>query len=386
MMTLLHAVRGARLAVGAPAGWRLVLSFLCLALVGGCARRNEPAPAGAHLEVNADGRPLYLSAYDLFEGNGASQTPVDGVIPYDLNSALFSDYMWKYRFVKLPDGTSAEYHADQEFKFPVGTIIAKTFACPVDIRDPAQGQRLLETRLLIREEQGWVGLPYLWNDEQTDAKLKVTGGTIDVSWVHYDGQTRTNDYIIPNAGQCKGCHKSRARDKGMHPIGPKARHLNRDFAYRHGSENQLAYWSRVGALRGAPAADAAPRIAVWDDPHSGTVDQRARAWLEINCAHCHNPTGPARMTGLDLTASQVGSYQFGVYRAPVATGPGSGGLDYDIVPGRPEESIIVHRISSTDPKAMMPELGKRMVHEEAVELIRQWVVQIPPPETNQSGR
>lgn len=363
----------------------LALCALGLLLVG-CARRQQTDREVAPIEVNADGRPLYLSAYGLFEGNGASQTPVAGVIPYDLNSALFSDYMWKYRFVKLPAGTSAEYHGEQEFDFPVGAIIAKTFACPVDIRDPAKGQRLLETRLMIREQQGWIGLPYLWNAAQTEAKLKVTGGTIDVSWIHYDGQERTNNYIIPNANQCKGCHKSRARDKGMHPIGPKARHLNRDFAYQHGTENQLEYWSRVGALHGAPAAKAAPKVAVWDDPHSGTVDERARAWLEINCAHCHNPNGPARMTGLDLTASQVGPYQFGVYRAPVATGPGSGGLDYDIVPGRPEESILVHRISSTDSKAMMPELGKRLVHEEAVELIRQWVVQIPAPEPNQSGR
>lgn len=363
----------------------LLVAAACLAPLG-CARRTEQPALTPEATSAADEHPRLLSEYGLFVGNGASQEPVEGVIPYDLNSALFSDYMWKYRFVKLPAGTAAEYHADQEFRFPVGTIIAKTFACPVDIRDPAQGRKLLETRLLIREEKGWIGLPYLWNAAQTEAKLKLTGGTIDVSWTHYDGQTQTNNYIIPNANQCKGCHKSRARDKGMHPIGPKARHLNRDFTYAHGSENQLAHWTRVGALRGAPASEAAPRVAVWDDPASGSVDQRARAWLEINCAHCHNPHGPAGMTGLDLTAQQVRPYQFGVYRRPVATGPGSGGLHYDIVPGRPEESIIVHRISSTDPKAMMPELGKRMVHQEAVELIRQWVVQIPPPESQYSGR
>ena len=144
-----------------------------------------------------------------------------------------------------------------------------------------------------------------------------------MSWIHTDGRARTNNYIIPNANQCKGCHKS---GETMTPIGPKARHLNRDFAYREGTENQLAHWSRLGALAGAPTPSEAPRLAVWDDPKSGTLDARARAWLEINCAHCHNPDGPARNSGLDLLASQRNPTAFGINKPPVAAGLGSGGL------------------------------------------------------------
>jgi len=318
--------------------------------------------------------PEKLSEYGLFVGNGTTQEPVEGVIPYDLNTPLFSDYTAKYRFVKLPPGKSANYSASEAFAFPVGTVIAKTFAYPLDERNPELGQRLLETRILRHEVDGWVGLPYLWNAEQTEATLDVAGSTVDVSWIDSDGSERKNNYIIPNSNQCKGCHK---QGETMLPIGPKARHLNRDFAYKHGSENQLAYWTRQGALVDAPPPDSAPRLAVWDDPSSGTLDARARAWLEVNCAHCHNPAGPARNSGLDLTAAQTSPTAWGIFKPPVAAGRGSGGLAYDIVPGKPDESILVFRTASTDAGIMMPELGKRLVHEEGLALVRQWIAAMP---------
>jgi uncharacterized repeat protein (TIGR03806 family) len=303
------------------------------------------------------------------------------VIPYDLNSALFSDYADKLRFIKLPSGTHATYRDDDVFDFPVGTVIAKTFAFPRDARAPASGQRLIETRILKRDADGWVGLPYIWNDTQSDASLDVAGSTVDVSWVHTDGKSRTDNYIVPNANQCKGCHKGA---DAMKPIGPKARHLNRDFAYQQGTENQLTHWSRLGLLVGAPEAAKAPRLAAWDDPASGTLDARARAWLEINCAHCHSPEGPARNSGLDLLASQMRPAAFGVFKPPVAAGLGSGGLAYDIIPGDPDRSILVYRISSTHPSVMMPELGKRLVHAEGVELVRRWIAMMAKPSRPQN--
>ena len=165
----------------------------------------------------------------------------------------------------------------------------------------------------------------------------------------------------------------------MLPIGPKARHLNRDFAYADGSENQLAHWTRNQALVGAPDPNEAPRLAVWNDPPTGTLDERARAWLEINCAHCHNPVGPARNSGLDLMASQTSPNAIRHLQDAGGRGPRlgrarlrhrarqSGGVDHD----------VSHRLDRSR-GIMMPELGKRLIHEEGVELVREWIAAMPP--------
>lgn len=358
--------------------------LLFMVICGGCGSETPQAvpPGSKAIATTEQAPPEKLSAYGLFVGNGASQEPVDGVIPYDLNSPLFTDYALKYRFVKLPRGSHATYSDREAFEFPIGTVIAKTFAYASDLRDPAQGRRLIETRVLERKPDGWIGLPYIWNAEQTDATLELAGGTQDVAWIHGDGKKRTNNYIIPNANQCKGCHKS---GENVTPIGPKARHLNRDYAYSSGVENQLEHWTRLGALAGAPPASQAPKLAVWDDPKSGTLEARARAWLEINCAHCHNPDGPARNSGLDLLASQHNPTAYGIYKPPVAAGRGSGGREFDIVPGQPDKSILVFRIDSTDAGIMMPELGKRLVHQEGLALVprglRPWPIPVSLPQS-----
>ena len=121
---------------------------------------------------------------------------------------------------------------------------------------------------------------------------------------------------------------------------------------------------------------------MWHDASTGSVDERARAWLDANCAHCHNPEGPARNAGLDLLATQTAAYKIGIFKAPVASGRGNGGRLYDIIPGKPDESVLYYRITSTDPAAMMPELGKRLVHDESAELIRQWIASL---ESDPSG-
>ena len=346
---------------------RWMLLGLTILTTGGCSTRK------AAVVEPRDEPPPKLAAFGLFQGNGATQQPVDGVIPYEINTPLFSDYAAKYRFIRLPPGASAQYHGTDVFDFPVGTILVKTFAYPHDARDPSTGQRLIETRLLIHKPEGWIGLPYVWNEQQTEATLEVAGDVQKVRWIHTDGREHSINYLVPNTNQCLGCHENR---KVMRPIGPKARNLNKDFTYRDGTENQLTRWTKIGYLQGAPAAELAPRLPVWDDPRTGTLEQRARAWLEINCAHCHNPNGPARTSGLDLMASQTDSYKIGIRKTPIAAGRGSGGRSYDIVPGRPDDSILLYRIESTEPGVMMPELSRRLVHQEGVALIRAWIIQM----------
>ena len=340
--------------------------FICL----GCAGKPVPVAALA----NETEPPTTLSSYGLFKGNGSMQEPADGVLPYDVNTPLFSDYALKLRFVKIPSGASARYADPAPFEFPLGTVLVKTFAYPHDARAPALGRRLVETRLLILEAAGWKGLTYVWNDEQTEATLKIAGADRDVRWIDAAGHERKVNYLVPNSNQCLGCHENR---KVMRPIGLTARNLNRTYDYPQGPMNQLVYWSEHALLEGAPHPEKTPRLAVWNDPKSGNLEARTRAWMESNCAHCHNPDGPARTSGLDLTASQQDLFQRGFWKPPVAAGRGSGGRSFGIVPGHPDESILLHRIESLEPGVMMPEIARRLVDEEGVALVRSWIASLP---------
>lgn len=325
----------------------------------------------AFVEKEEGKKPLMnLSEYGFFEGNIAEQKPAEGVMPYGLNTPLFSDYAEKLRFVRLPEGTTVPYNDKEVFDFPVGTHIAKTFFYYDDARNPEKGRRLMETRVLIHEEDGWKALAYVWNEDQSDAYLEVAGDDFDVSFVHTDGKKKKFTYTVPNVNQCKGCHSFNG---AMRPIGPSARQLHGEFAYAGGTAHQLDHWQQAGLLTGLPADHAEiPRTARWDNP-AEPLDARARAWLDINCAHCHRAEGPASTSGFFLDIHQTDPTVLGVNKFPVAAGRGSGGLTYDIEPGKPGKSILYYRIVSKDPGIMMPELGRALVHEEGVALIKEWI-------------
>jgi uncharacterized repeat protein (TIGR03806 family) len=311
-----------------------------------------------------------LSEYGLFSGKMSDQQPAQDLIPYQLNTPLFSDYAEKLRFVKIPAGKIVTYNDSAVFDFPKGTILVKTFYYPVDFRNPKKGRQLMETRLLIHEEKDWKAYPYIWNADQTDAYLDVAGETKQVKYTDAQGKIRQHAYYIPNMNQCKGCHN---RNEIMSPIGPSARQLSGTFEYAHGKEDQLSHWAHEDKLVGMPPASSLPPVIVWNDPSTGTVNDRARLWLDINCAHCHRPNGPASTSGLFLGMEEKDPLHLGVRKTPVAAGRGSGVLQFDILPGQPEKSILLFRMESMDPGVMMPELGRSISNKEAIALIRQWI-------------
>jgi hypothetical protein len=147
-----------------------------------------------------------LSSYRFFV-DGANQVPNDRVLPYDLNTPLFSDYAIKPRFVWMPEGVSATYADLASFEFPVGTVLLKTFAYPYDFRDPSLGERLIETRLLVRRPAGWDVVTYLWNEDESEARRRVIGAGIDVSFIDESGGERAFRYQVPNTNQCRECHE-----------------------------------------------------------------------------------------------------------------------------------------------------------------------------------
>jgi len=334
---------------------------------------DEPAPRVNMEAVLGARAPETLAAYRLFLDAGA-RTPHPALTPYALNTQLFADGALKFRYVYLPPGTQGAYSADAVFDFPVGAVLVKTFAIAPDLRRPTENVRYIETRLMIHQQSGWVARAYVWNDPQTEARLAVAGADVPLTWLDEAGATIALAWHVPNRNQCAGCHM---RAGAVAPIGPSARNLNRDFAYAGGAANQLTHWSEAGLIASAPSASEAPRAPDAFDPTSGTLDLRARAYLDVNCAHCHNPEGPAHTSGLDLRSANGDAFRWGVRKRPVAAGRGSEGLTYAIDPGHPERSILLTRMESLDPGVMMPELGRQTVDAHGVALIRDWIAQMP---------
>lgn len=326
--------------------------------------------------VKYDRPPLQkLSDYGFFTGDPSAHQPANGTVPYRLNTPLFSDRAEKLRFIRLPAGTSVAYNDSAVLDFPPGTAIVKTFYYPTDMRRPDQGRRLMETRVLLREASGWKALPYVWNEDQSDAVLDVAGVTLEASYVDVDGKKRKHPYYVPNMNQCKGCHNY---SEVIRPIGPSARQLSGPLIKGQAGPSQLEAWASMGILTGLPPAGQRPAAIVWNDASSGTVDQRARLWLDINCAHCHNPKGPASTSGLFLGVNESDPLRLGIRKSPVAAGRASADLAHDIEPGKPEASILLHRMESTDPGVMMPELGRSQADPAAVALVREWIRNMTP--------
>ncbi len=159
----------------------------------------------------------------------------------------------------------------------------------------------------------------------------------------------------------------------MIPIGPKVRLLNHDFEYKDGKANQLKKWTSLNMIKDLPDLTTLPHTPDYGDPIDGSIDERARAWIDINCAHCHRLGAPGETSGLFLNIEETDPTRLGVFKPPVAAGRGSGDRLHTIVPGEPKKSIMIYRMESTDPGIRMPELGRRLVHKEGVELVRNWI-------------
>ena len=315
-----------------------------------------------------------LSEYSFFKGRIADLKPAKNVYEYKLNNSLFSDYSYKKRFIYFPKGKKMFYRPNGVMDFDIGSIIIKNFYYPSDFRNNEGEKQIIETRLLIKEQsQSWKTLSYVWNDEQTDAFINIIGGETPVSWIDQKGKSQKLNYIIPNQTQCKSCHML---GNQISPIGPIAGQLNRKNIYQGMIHNQLEYFFEKEVLNGLPQKDKRPRFAIWNQEDSGTISERAKAYLHINCAHCHNDLGPAKNSGLNLTYHEKNNRRRGIFKPPIAAGKGSGNLKFSIVPGKPENSIMIYRYNSTDPGIMMPEIGRKSVHQEGLALLEEYILSL----------
>ncbi|OIQ27710.1 MAG: hypothetical protein BM564_11565 [Bacteroidetes bacterium MedPE-SWsnd-G2] len=307
-----------------------------------------------------------LSEYNFFEGNLVELEPVYGVIPYNLNSGLFTDYAHKKRFVWMPDGSKANYVNDYSIlDFPLGTILIKNFY--YDNVQPNNTSQVIETRLQIKKEEGWVFANYVWNEEQTEATFDLNGSFVPFQFMH-ETELMDVNYRIPSGSNCLTCHKS-DNDVAL-PIGPKPQNLNKSYNYSDGSMNQLQKWIEFGYLE-----DSLPEHIVstinWED-EALPLDLRVRSYLDINCAHCHADERHCdyRPVRFEFNLSEDIS-NLGVCIEPHEVFDPS--LTYIVNPGNAERSVIATRINSTEESIRMPLLGRTITHIEGAQLIEEWI-------------
>ncbi|MBD2842372.1 SO2930 family diheme c-type cytochrome [Erythrobacter rubeus] len=317
------------------------------------------APTVSDAAIQQDGYPRTLEEFGFFI-HADAQIPTLGVVPYELNTPLFSDGADKLRFVYVPDGTAIEPDGEGLLQFPVGSAIIKTFAF-----GEGDERQLIETRVLLHRADGWLALPYRWNEEQTEARLALAGARVPIT----TPVGEEISYRIPNKNQCKACH---SKDGEVIPIGPKARNLSAEWLS-----------DMVGAGHLAAVPQGADILPDWDERAEGNTASLARAYLDVNCAHCHQPGGGASNSGLDLRWEQDDLYALGVWKPPVAAGRGAGGHAISIAPGDPDASILVYRMNSAEPGIAMPELGRSIIDPDGVEVVSRWIDQMDGAEITQ---
>lgn len=281
---------------------------------------------------------------------------------YALNSELFTDFAQKYRYIFIPDQTRAQYMQSTKIEYPTGTTMVKIFSYNEDI---------LEIRLAIKREHGWIFLPYIWSEQHQDAFFSFEG--ITTTYQHEEfGSIR---YNIPSHSQCQTCHKiqTQSGETQLTVIGPKPQNLNRNIATNQGFINQLEDWQQQNLLTHLPDTDTIDTAPNWQD-ESFSLKKRAKAYLDINCAHCHQPGGDADLSGLSLEYNRKNiDYSHGVCNSS----HGWRGGGFDIWPSKGSVSSIPIRMRHSEAKDRMPPIGRSLVHEQAAKLIEEWIDSMP---------
>ncbi|HEY1719383.1 MAG TPA: PQQ-dependent sugar dehydrogenase [Verrucomicrobiae bacterium] len=318
--------------------------------------------------------PKLLSQTGAF-ANLKNLTPQKFLIPYNVNSPLWSDGAAKSRWMALPENSKINFSATGEWRFPAGTVFVKNFSLPVDDTNPKILHRL-ETRLLVRDTDGAVyGASYKWRADNSDADL-VNAGTNEDIQIKTSTGTRIQKWFFPGRQDCLTCHTPVSG--GV--LGVKTRQLNGDFKYPNGvTDNQLRAWNHAGLFDTALDEKEIPQLAklVSITNSAAPLELRARSYLDANCAQCHRPGGAeaffdARFdTPLDKQD---------LLNGPVENPLGISGAKI-IVPGDLSRSVLFHRISITG-NLQMPPLARNVNDRAAVTAIAAWINSLPRSESS----
>jgi uncharacterized repeat protein (TIGR03806 family) len=305
--------------------------------------------------------PTTLSGTGLFS-NTTTLTPAPGLVEYDVNSPLWSDGAIKRRWLALPNNQTIGFSPDGAWTFPVGTAFVKHFELPVS----ATARRRVETRVLLRQVDRWVGYTYRWNAAQTDATL-LTASLDEPFSVFSGGQTVQQTWHYPSPSECLGCHTQ----VGGRVLGMRTAQLNRAFAYPGGSDNELHAFGSCLGLFSQPVMTPA-LYGSYADPNNPaeSLNARVRSYLASNCAHCHQPGGPGP-GGMDMRYDKL----LGAMNL-IGVAPSEGDLGVPnalrVRVGSSSTSILYLRVASTVVSQRMAK-GSQIPDPVAVALFRTWI-------------
>lgn len=333
-------------------------ALLCLLLSACVDQPNPIPPPGSTTPVTR------LSELHIFDGDPALQRPATGFVPYDVNVPLYSDGAHKRRFALVPEGEKIHV-TDTWWELPVGAYLVKTFYYPRDERDPSLGEQLIETRFLVRDASGLRASTYVWNQAQTDAF--VSGGNLDVpfSFIDASGAQHDDSFHVPGTSQCQTCHEDRA-------LGLRIPQMDKAIAFDGGTTNQIDHLFESGLIDMAPAA----RDPLPDPFGNAPLDARARSYLDANCGHCHATTGSAAGTKVYWDRASTAGSTLPVCRPTDSVD----GRDRVLVPGHPERSEFLARMTSSDASVRMPRGPSHIPDTAGIALLSSWVAAMDPVE------
>ncbi len=311
--------------------------------------------------------PRRLSDTGLFTDMTA-MTPHPSLIEYSLNMPLWSDGAHKQRFVMLPGMEKIKVDKRGNFDFPVGTIFVKTFYLGEKERGPLPGSRL-ETRLFLRQQRGWVGYTYVWDDEQRDAHLldkRLEQPREDLK----DDEGNPVNWTFPSRADCMACHTEVAG----RVLGFRLEQINRVHDYGGTKLNQLDVFNKLGMFEGKVT----PKMKAWPDWEDPKANERVavRAWLDSNCAMCHQPNGPGNalidlrfetpIEETNMIDRRPGQWDLDIYKARL------------LVPGNHKRSLLHARMKLTSNPLGMPPIAYNVMDKKAMERIARWIDSLKP--------
>lgn len=313
--------------------------------------------------------PRKLSETGLFD-SVADLDPAPGVLRYHINTPFWSDGTAADRVMAVPGLERIEWRKDRLWKFPDGSVFARTVLIDPDSPSP----RKVETQLLHIEDGTWRPYTYRWDDEQTDATLVEAEG--ESTTILLDDGRAVSHRFAPRS-ECVLCHNPWAGEGLLYgrqsatPLTANTLQLNVQDDAEGRPIDQLRTFERIGLFL-EPLPESPEALPKLSDPHDESIDldARARSYLQVNCSQCHR-LGAGGSASMFLTADRAMTETGTLDVEPMQ---GSFGIpDARIIaPGDPFRSILPFRMAKLG-AGRMPRVGSTEVDVHGVDLIQRWI-------------